>query len=147
MLDNLKNLMWLCTAVSFCLGAVWFTLDSNRLYETAVNNMIPFVQNQKVSLSSVGGISGNEVGINKAANTYSGLQILHGFRGWTSEGAEVSVNGTLIPPEDENAEKPGEPYDQDLRFALTLLDLQGDYEAVTLLDGQGRISKLSFFLR
>ncbi|WP_410768611.1 hypothetical protein [Fontibacillus sp. BL9] len=143
----MKNMLWLCTSVSLCLGAVWFTLDSNSLYETAANRFIPVIQNQKASLSSVDGIPGTDVESGIAVNAYSGLEILYGLRGWASEGVPVSVNGTLIPVPHLNGSEPAQPYDQDLRFALTVLDLQGVYEAVSLLDGQGRMSKLSFFLR
>lgn len=144
MLKSLKDLLWLGTAVSLSLGAVLLTLDFTRSYDGLLQNLSSFIQTHKRSVTLSGaGLS------NEASNfdTYTGLDILYGLRSWKLEGAEVSINGTVIPDANEDGALPSGLYDQDLGLAVALLALEEDYEAYSLLDKQGRLAKISFKLK
>lgn len=144
MLKSLKDLMWLGTAVSLSLGAVLWILDYTRIYNMTLQNLTPFVQTHKRSVTvTKAELSEKESGF----DTYTGLNILYGLRSWKSEGAEVSINGTMIPEANDDGASSFGPYDEDLGLAAALLDLDEDYEAYSLLDQEGRLAKISFKLK
>ncbi len=143
MLNSLKTLLWFCTAVSLSLGAVLLTLDHNRRYDEILDTLVPIIHTQTRSVA----ISETEYNPeNSAFDLYSGLDILYGLRSWELEETEISIKGKVIPYVAEYGLSPAGPYDRDLGFALTLLDLNGDYRGVSLVDAYGRLAKLSFYL-
>ncbi|MEF2967263.1 hypothetical protein V3851_15605 [Paenibacillus sp. M1] len=159
MQNNAKSLLWLCTAISLCLGAVFLTLDLLARHDQALRSLIPFLQNQKRSLTDLAesgqgwgsgatgsvGAPGEGWAVTDGSGRFSGLEILYGLRNWEAEGATVSIDGTVIPFDDGLSTDPGgEQFDRDLRFALSLLDLRGQYTADTSFDMEGTLTSLDF---
>ncbi|WP_334071246.1 MULTISPECIES: hypothetical protein [Paenibacillus] len=141
MLDSLKKMLWLGAAVSVCFTALILTLEQCRHFDMAQQKLVPFVQGQRVSVVSTFGRVAE--GLHKAVR-YKGMHILYGLREWAGEGVEVTVDSKQIPYYGEPVYEPGGNGDRDLRLALSVLDLQGDYRARCYYDHQERLYKLAF---
>lgn len=140
MFNTFKSLLWLGAAVTFCLGAIMIAFDFGRQNDETLQIVLPLVQIQKRSVAFLDqAASSTEKSI-----IYSGSQVLYGLRGWSEEGAEVSVEGTILSPVRYGG-LPGGSFDDDLSHALSILDLRADYRSAASFDGQGRLTTISFY--
>lgn len=141
MLNAMKSMIWLGVAASVCFTALHLAQERCRDFDLALQRMIPYVQAQKASVAST---LGREAEGLHLAVKYKGMHILYGLREWAGEGVEITIDSKKIPYDGEPVYEPGGSGDRDLRLALSLLDLQGDYRADCYYDDGEHLYKLAF---
>lgn len=140
MFNTFKGLLWLGAAVTFCLGAITIAFDFGRQNDETLQIILPLVQIQKRSVA----VLDQAASSTEKSIIYSGSQVLYGLRGWSEEGAEVSVEGTILSAVRYGG-LPGGSFDDDLTHALSILDLRADYRSAASYDGQGRLTTISLY--
>lgn len=141
MLNAVKSMVWLGVAASVCFTALHLTLERSRDFDLALQRILPYVQGQKASVASTLGREAEGLDL---AVKYKGSHILYGLREWAGEGVEITIDSKKIPYDGEPVYEPGGSGDRDLRSALSLLDLQGDYRADCYYDAGEHLYKLAF---
>lgn len=137
---TIKSLLWLGTAVTFCLGAMHISFDFSRLTDETLRSIQPHAQIQKRSVA----VMDQATNSTDQSIIYSGLHILFGLREWHEEGADVRIEGVLISPLKDDG-SPGGPFNEDLLDALSVLDLNADYRADSSYNLHGELTALAFY--
>jgi len=130
MFRTLKDLMWLLCSTVLCMGALIYTLDHSERQALVLEGVVPFIQNQKVSVNT-------QTWTNQAKRTqdiYSGAQVLYGLADWLEYGAHLQVEDIPISETDDISS-----------LLLTVIKLDRSYSYDAEYDEMGQLRKLSFY--
>ncbi|WMT42922.1 hypothetical protein RE628_11910 [Paenibacillus sp. D2_2] len=113
------------------MGALIYTLDHSERQALVLEGMVPYIQNQKVSVNT-------QNWMNKAILTqssYAGAQILYGLADWLDQGVQLQVEDVPIS---EVVDIPS--------ILKTVIELDRSYTYDAEYDQMGQLCNLSFHL-
>jgi len=123
--------MWLLCSTILCMGALIYTLDHSERQAVVLEGMVPFIQNQKVSVNT-------QTWTNKVhsqQDSYTGAQVLYGLADWLDQGVVLQVEDVPISEVDDIPS---------LLRTVIKLDCNYSYDAV--YDQMEQLNILSFHL-
>ncbi|GAA0379083.1 hypothetical protein [Paenibacillus motobuensis] len=129
MFRTLKDLMWLLCSTVMCMGALIYTLDHSERQALVLEGVVPFIQNQKVSVNTQ--IWTNQT--KRKQDMYTGAQVLYGLVDWLDHGVGLQVEDIPISETDDISS-----------LLLTVIKLDRSYSYDAEYDGFGQLRKLSF---
>ncbi|RRJ65919.1 hypothetical protein EHV15_25590 [Paenibacillus oralis] len=151
MMNQAKSMLWLLLSVSFCLTAALITLNFAERQDLALEQLAAQSHVQERSVFSLvdGALAGTQAAPSDSADaaldwreTYSGLSLLYGLQQWVELGVPIVVEGRRFAA--LTGDEPAEVLEQRRREALSLLDLQGQYETRRGYDAGGQLAELVF---
>lgn len=125
---SLKEMLWVGAGLSIVFMALGAALQLFQSQNDAVKLTASYIQNQKHTVAygkeELPRIHGSAL---PEPGHYSGVQVLHGMRGWASEGTEIMVDGQQIHSVSPDLNDPDTLYDHDLSSLLDVIDLSASY--------------------
>lgn len=129
MFSTLKDLMWLLCSTVLCMGALIYTLDHSERQALVLAGVVPFIQNQKVSVNMQTWANQEK----RTQDTYSGAQVLYGLVDWLDHGVHLQVEDISISETDDISS-----------LLLTVIKLDRSYSYDAEYDDMGQLRRLSF---
>ncbi|WP_251409328.1 MULTISPECIES: hypothetical protein [Paenibacillus] len=129
MFSTLKDLMWLLCSTVLCMGALIYTLDHSERQALVLEGVVPFIQNQKVSVNTQTWTNQEK----RTQDIYSGTQVLYGLADWLDHGVHLQIEDISISETDDISS-----------LLLTVIKLDRSYSYDAEYDEMGQLRGLSF---